>query len=343
MQDNILVLLSQKATVTGISESFMEANRTEATGAGMGRHGAKDIESRFTGYVEERESVVGHADRAGPFRDYCTGWVMAGERKGVEPMAAITAPGRTAAQHQSLLHFVGQGAWSDEDVLTKVRQMVLPQMTRDGPIEAWIIDDTGIPKKGQHSVGVSHQYCGQLGKQANCQVAVTLSLANHHASLRVAYRLYLPNAWAEDDDRRAKVGVPEEITFKTKPQIALEQIRWACEVGLPGSMVLVDAGYGHDSKLRAGITDLGKPYVAGIQPQMLAWKPGARPGRAPKKGHRDAPDTISVKDLALGLRKSAWRTIQWRGGSKEKLCPRCARVRVADAPSQQRTRQPPKQ
>ena len=172
----------------------------------MGLHGSKNIELRFTRYVEELVSVIGHADRAGPFRDYCTGLVMPGERKSVEPMAAITAPGRTAAQHQSLLHFVGQGAWSDDAVLTKVRQMVLPQMTRDGPIEAWIIDDTGIPKKGQHSVGVSHQYCGQLGKQANCQVAVTLSLANRQASLPVAYRLYLPNAWAEDDDRRTKVG-----------------------------------------------------------------------------------------------------------------------------------------
>src|SRR5258708_4437333 len=293
----------------------------------MGLYEAKDIEWRFSGYVEELVSVIGHADRAGPFRDYCTGLVMPGERKSVEPMAAITAPGRTAAQHQSLLHFVGQGARSDDAVLTKVRQTVLPRMTRDGPIEAWIIDDTGIPKKGQHSVGVSHQYCGQLGKQANCQVAVTLSIANRHASLPVAYRLYLPNAWAEDDDRRAKVGVPEEITFKTKPQIALEQIRWACEVGLPGSMVLVDAGYGHDSKLRAGITDLGKRYVAGIQPQMLVWKPAKRPGRAPKKGHRDAPDTISVKHLALGLRDSAWRTIQWRLGSHERASSRSCRVR----------------
>src|SRR5580693_435671 len=216
----------------------------------MGLHGAKDIESRFTRYVEELVSVIGHADRAGPFRDYCTGLVMPGERKSVEPMAAITAPGRTAAQHQSLLHFVGQGAWSDDAVLTKVRQTVLPRMTRDGPIEAWIIDDTGIPKKGQHSVGVSHQYCGQLGKQANCQVAVTLSIANHHASLPVAYRLYLPNAWAEDDERRAKAGVPEEITFKTKPQIALEQIRWACEAGLPGSMALVDAASALDPRFR---------------------------------------------------------------------------------------------
>ena len=102
----------------------------------MGLPGANDIELRFSRYVEELVSVIGHADRAGPFRDYCTGLVMPGERKSVEPMAAITAPGRTAAQHQSLLHFVGQGAWSDDDVLTKVRQMVLPQMTRDGPIEA---------------------------------------------------------------------------------------------------------------------------------------------------------------------------------------------------------------
>src|SRR5437588_7814126 len=110
--------------------------------ADMDLRATDDSESRFSGYVEGLVSVIGHADRAGPFRDYCTGLVMPGERKSVEPMAAITAPGRTAAQHQSLLHFVGQGAWSDDAVLTKVRQKVLPQITRDGPIEAWIIDDT---------------------------------------------------------------------------------------------------------------------------------------------------------------------------------------------------------
>src|SRR3982074_1591409 len=269
----------------------------------MALRGANGVQARFTRYIESIVSVIGHADRAGPLRDYCTGLIVSEARKSVEPMAAITAPDRTGAQHQSLLHFVGQGPWSDELVLAKVREMVLPQIGRHGPITAWIIDDTGIPKKGQHSVGVAHQYCGQLGKQANCQVAVSLSIANDAASLPVAYRLYLTKDWAEDDARRCKAGVPEEIEFKTKPEIALEHIRWACEAGLPGEMVLVDAGYGHDSKLRAGITKLGKVYTAGIQPQTLVWPPGKRPSGAPKKGHRRAPDAISAKEVALRLRQ----------------------------------------
>src|SRR5246127_1217724 len=135
-------------------------------------------EGRFWAYVEGFGRVIGHADRAKPLRDYCVGLLMPGERKSVEPMAAVTAPHRTAAQHQSLLHFVGEGRWSDDRVLAKVRQMILPAIERHRPIEAWIIDDTGFPKKGKHSVGVAWQYCGQLGKQDNCQVAVSLSRAN---------------------------------------------------------------------------------------------------------------------------------------------------------------------
>src|SRR5882757_5814577 len=210
----------------------------------MGLPKSGDAASRFSAYVEGLASVIGHADRAKPLRDYCVGLMMPCERKSVEPMAAVTAPERTAAQHQSLLHFVGEGNWSDERVLAKVRELVLPEMERHGPIEAWIIDDTGFPKKGRHSVGVGRQYCGELGKQDNCQIAVTLSIANHHASLPVAYRLYLPQDWATDGERRGKVGVPEEISFKTKPEIALEQLRWACEAGVARGVVLLDAGYG---------------------------------------------------------------------------------------------------
>jgi len=190
----------------------------------MNLNHSKDSEARFAGFVEGLSSVIGHTDRAGPLRDYCTGLMLPGERKSVEPMAARTAPARTAAQHQSLLHFVGVATWSDQKVLAKVREMVLPAMTKDGRIEAWIIDDTSFPKQGKHSVGVHHQYCGQLGKQANCQVTVSLSIANHAASLPVAYRLYLP-AWIKDRARRKKAGVPKDIKFTTKPEIVLEQIR----------------------------------------------------------------------------------------------------------------------
>src|SRR5918993_1891129 len=234
-------------------------------------------EERFAAYVEALIGVIGHADRATPLCDYCTGLLMPAERKSVEPMAAVTAPARVAAQHQSLLHFVGQAPWSDTAVLTRVRELVLPALERAGPIEAWIIDDTGFPKKGQHSVGVARQYCGQLGKQDNCQVAVSLSLANADGSLPVAYRLYLPQAWASDEARRKKAGVPEEIGFQTKPEIALDQIRAADAAGLPPGAVLMDAGYGPHIDLRTAITTLGLPYVAGILSNAAVWAPGTGP------------------------------------------------------------------
>jgi SRSO17 transposase len=291
-----------------------------------------DSETRFAEYVGGLGSVIGHAERVRPLRDYCTGLILPGDRKSVEPMAARTAPARTAAQHQSLLHLVANAAWSDEDVLAKVREMVLPAIEKSGPIEAWIVDDTSFPKQGKHSVGVHHQYCGQLGKQANCQVAVSLSIANHTASLPVAYRLYLPRDWTKDRARRKKVGVPKEIKFKTKPEIALEQIRWACEAGLPRGVALMDAAYGRDSRLRAGMTELGVTYVASIVPTILMWAPGHGPRRMDKPmnntGRRDEPDLVSAKKVALALPKQAWRRVTWREGSADRLSSRFARVRV---------------
>jgi SRSO17 transposase len=300
---------------------------------------ARSSEARFGAYVEGLVSVIGHADRAKPLRDYCTGLLMPCERKSVEPMAAVTAPERTAAQHQSLLHFVGEGSWPDEKVLAKVQEMVLPVVERQGPIEAWIIDDTSFPKKGTHSVGVARQYCGQLGKQDNCQVAVSLSLANACASLPVAYRLYLPGAWAEDAARRKKVGVPEDIGFQTKPEIALEQIRAACSAGLPRGVVLMDAGYGTHSDLRTAVTALGLSYVAGILSNTTVWAPGTGPlppkpyvpgrGRPTKQLRRDATHRpVKVKDLAFSLPPETWRTITWREGTNAPLRSRFARIRI---------------
>ena len=256
----------------------------------------------------------------------------------MEPIAAITAPERTAAQHQSLLHFVGEGRWSDEKVLARVRAMVLPNIERHGPIEAWIIDDTGFPKQGRHSVGVARQYCGQLGKQDNCQVAVSLSIANPYASLPVAYRLYLPQEWTQDRERWRKAGIPKDIVFKTKTQIALDQIRQTCEAGLPRGVVLMDAGYGANTDLRTDIAALGLSYVAGIVPNTTVWAPGTKPlgpkrwsgrGQPPKLMRRDsAHQPVAVKKLALSLPAKAWRMIAWREGSAEKLTSRFARLRV---------------
>ncbi|MHC2338104.1 MULTISPECIES: IS701 family transposase [unclassified Bradyrhizobium] len=306
----------------------------------MSARGTKTSEKRFEAYLDGLASVIGHADRKAPLRNYCVGLMACGGRKSVEPMAAVTAPERTAAQHHSLLHFVGSGAWSDEKVRGKVREMVLPAIERQGPIEAWIIDDTGFPKQGRHSVGVARQYCGQLGKQDNCQVAVSLSIANHHASLPVAYRLSLPKEWTADRDRRRKVGIPAEVG-QTKPEIALEQLRWACASGLPRGVVLMDAGYGNNSDLRTEITALGLTYVAVLLSSTTVWAPGTGPlppkpwsgrGRPPKLMRRNRQhQPTTVNSLAIGLPGQAWRTITWRQGTNEKLTSRFARVRVRAA------------
>jgi SRSO17 transposase len=279
----------------------------------MGRQRVCDSDERLSGYLDELASGLGHAARMRPMRDYCTGLLAPCERKSVEPIAAITAPERAAAQHQSLLHFVNQGRWSDAAVLGKVRAMVLPAIERHGAIEAWIVDDTGFPKHGRHSVGVSHQYCGESGKQDNCQIAVSLSLANRHASLPVAYRLYLPRSWADDDARRRKAGVPEEIAFKTKLEIAREEIEWACEAGLPKGVVLMDAAYGTDASLRARMTALDLRYAVAIRGRTLL---------------AHGKTETSAEALARSLARRAWRTVTWRQGSAEPLKSRFARVRV---------------
>jgi SRSO17 transposase len=286
-------------------------------------HQVCDDESRFASYVESLAEEIGHADRVVPLRHYCVGLLAAEGRKSVEPLAAVTAPAGLAAQHQKLLHFVANAPWSDERVLAKVRAMVIPAIERNGPIEAWIIDDTAFPKHGSHSVGVQHQYCGQLGKQANCQVVVTLSIANHHASLPIAYRLYLPEEWAKDPVRRSEAHIPKEIRFKTKPRIALDQLRWAHAAGIPCGVVLMDASYGSNADLRDGVSALALNYVAGIIDWIKVH---------PVRKGITSKERMSVKELALSLPKHAWRTITWREGSAAKLFSRFARVRVRTAP-----------
>jgi SRSO17 transposase len=296
------------------------------------------VASRFAGYIEHLSEVVGHADRHGPLTAYCTGLLLPGERKSVEPMAARLAPDAVGAKHQSLHHFVAKAPWDDAGLLAAVRTFVLPKLERQAPIRAWIIDDTGMPKKGKHSVGVARQYCGELGKQDNCQVAVTLSVASDLASLPIALRLYLPEGWANDKARRKKAGVPDEIKFQTKPQIALTQIRQAIEDDVPQGVALADAGYGNDTAFRSGLTEMGFDYVVGVQGSIAVWAPGTAPlpakswsgrGRPPMRLRRDGTTKpVTAKELAKSLPRRTWKVVHWREGIKGELISRFAALRV---------------
>lgn len=291
--------------------------------------------------MEGLAQAAGHQDRQEPLKNYCKGLLLAGERKSIEPLAARLAPGCIEAMRQSLHHLVAKAPWSDEVLLNQVRMQVLPAMQKQGPVVAWVVDDTGFPKKGKHSVGVARQYCGQVGKQENCRVAVSLSVATWAASLPIAYRLYLPKEWAEDGERREKAEVPEEVEFQTKPEIALEQIRAAVAAQAPRGVVLADAAYGMNTDFRDGLTELKLQYVMGVQSSMTVWEPGKQPlaakprrkiGRPPRLLQRTANHhPISVKQLAINLPTSAYKEVTWRQGTDRKLRSRFAAVRVRPA------------
>jgi SRSO17 transposase len=203
----------------------------------------------FERYVKQVCEALGHRDRHRGFADYSRGLMLPLERKSVEPLAAHIDPLHVSAKHQSLHHLVAHSEWSDRAVLQCVRDWVVPKLGGKSGFY-WIVDDSGFPKKGIHSVGVARQYCGQLGKQDNCQVAVSLSLATEKGSVPIDWRLYLPETWAKDQRRRKKAGVPADVKFQTKPQIALEQIRAAKAAGVPTAIVLADAGYGNETAWR---------------------------------------------------------------------------------------------
>jgi SRSO17 transposase len=265
-------------------------------------------------------------------------------------MAARLAPQDVRRMHQSLHHFVADAPWSDEAVLESVRGYVLAAMRQNGPVVAWIVDDTGFVKKGTHSVGVARQYCGQVGKQENCRVAVSLSVSTHHASLPIAWRLYLPESWANDREKRKVTGVPAEISFQTKPAIALAQIRQAVEQGVPLAPVLADSAYGNETRFREGITELGLRYVVGVHENMTVWRPGETPrpkprrkgrGRPPTRLHRDAQhQPVAVKELALSLPEQEWEAVTWREGTRQKLRSRFTAVRIRAAHRDEKRSQP---
>ena len=274
---------------------------------------------------------------------YLQGLLGPGERKSVEPMAARVAPGDV----QQLHHFVATSPWQTEPL----EEELVRQADRllGGPKAVLVIDDTALVKQGRHSVGVARQYCGQLGKTANCQVLVSLTLARHEVPVCVALRLFLPESWAADQTRRARAGVPQEIAFRPKWQIALDEMDRLMAAGARFGCVLADAEYGKAAEFRAGLSERGHVWAVGILPAQkvypadvsLTWparKPRGRPARHPLP----SVESQSVQMLFAGLAKRAFRTLSWRIGRKGALRAAFAarRVRVADGPAVQFGRRP---
>ncbi|MHB1076827.1 IS701 family transposase [Thiobacillus sp.] len=299
------------------------------------------LESRFEAYCDELVKALSHADRSQPARWYLKGLMLPGSRKSVEPMAARVRPHDVRSAHQSMHHLVADAEWSDDALLATVAGLVLPSLTAGTGAITWIVDDTGFPKKGTHSVGVARQYCGQVGKTDNCRVAVSLSLGTAAGSLPLSYRLYLPREWTDDAERCRAAGVPEATLFATKNEIARAQIEAALQAGIPRGTVLGDAAYGDDTALRDWLTEQELIYALGVRTGTTVWWGEHQPVAAPIIGKRGKTKThltrdehhqpISVLTLARTLAPQRFRSVTWRQGTSEPLRSRFARVRVRAA------------
>jgi SRSO17 transposase len=270
--------------------------------------------------------------RWAPF--YLKGLILPGERKSVEPMAARVAPGDT----QQLHHFVSTSPWAtaplEEELVRAADRLV------GGPDAVLVVDDTALVKQGRHSVGVKRQYCGQLGKRANCQSLVSLTLARAEVPVCVGLRLFLPDDWCADAGRRAAVGVPEAIGYRPKWQIALDEIDRVLASGAGFGCVLADAEYGKAAEFRHGLSERSLPWTVAILPTQKVYPadvtlshPARKPTGRPRK--HPVPSAVSVAAAELiEAQPEAFRTISWRTGTKAPLKAKFAalRVRVADGP-----------
>jgi SRSO17 transposase len=274
---------------------------------------------------------MGRKERGQHAEEYIRGLLMDGERKSIEPMANRLPDGDI----QALQQFANQSPWSSE----KVRASLARKVEREFVPEAyWLIDEVSFPKQGNHSVGVARQYCGALGKTANCQVAVTLDLGTEESSTPLDWALYLPEEWIEDPARRRKAGIPEEIVFKTKTELALDVIDEVRKWGLQDRLVLADSAYGATYEFRQGLRDRTLDYVVQVSGELTAWTedphpakpPMKRGGQIPRKRFyaKDFPSPRNLWQIAKELPSGSWKNITWREGTKGPLASRFARVIV---------------
>jgi SRSO17 transposase len=237
----------------------------------------KKLERELGGFLEQMTTGMGRPERRSAMRNYLTGLLLDGERKSVQPMAArlVSDAAESDALRQRLQDCVSLSPWSDEEML---RRLALKFDHEMPGIEAFVTDDTGFAKKGTYSVGVARQYSGTLGRTDNCQVAVSLHLAGAKGSGCIAMRVYLPEEeWGSDKKRRAAAGVPEDVPFRRKWEIALEQLDAALAAGIRRHVMLADAGYGDSTEFRTGIEERGLSYVVGVSGIPTIWRPGVTP------------------------------------------------------------------
>jgi SRSO17 transposase len=257
---------------------------------------------------------------------YAMGLLGEAERKSIEPIAARVCPdlSKTDAMHQRLLHFTADSRWSDRDVRREAAQYAISAMTQREPVEVWIIDDTGFLKQGKHSVGVQRQYTGSAGKITNCQIGVSLSIATRTEHVPIDFELYLPECWANDPARRQEARIPEDITFKTKPQLALQMIRRAVADDVPKGILLADSAYGTSGEFRAEVRSMGLHYAVGVDPKTTVFL-------LDDEG-RPRGESVQVKNLAFNIsERGGFRRCTWRKGTKEDLWARFAMRRVVAA------------
>jgi SRSO17 transposase len=289
------------------------------------------LDGRLDRFLADLTASLGRSERHRWAKVYLQGLLMEGGRKSIEPLAERIE----GADVQSLRQFVGQSPWAVEQIQQKLAEKVVDLLAEP---EVWMIDETSFPKAGDASVGVARQYCGALGKIANCQVAVSLHWSTCEASCPLAWRLYLPQAWLETPTRRAEGKIPDDIVYRSKNQLALELVDQVLTWDVPQLPVVADSAYGNDYDFRAALRERGLQYAVAVEPSVKVWtsdpaqvpvlanKSVGRPRQYPAL--KDLPEAKTLAEVARDLPKQAWRMITWRQGTKGPMRSRFAQVKV---------------
>ena len=311
----------------------------------MKTHPPAALDRRLENFLMELTESMGRTERRHWAGMYVRGLLMDGERKSIEPMAQRLGH----ADVQSLRQFVGQSPWEVEEVQRRLALRMAE--TLSGP-DVWILDETSFPKAGKHSVGVTRQYCGALGKVANCQVAVSLHWAGAESSCPISWRLYLPKEWINDSKRSQEVKLPADVIYRTKTELALELLDQALEWELPSLPVVADSFYGDSFDFRAALRQRGLSYAVAVESHTVVWtqdpnslslpKPNGkgRPRRFPPLEAMPKPQNL--QEVVTGLPSSAWQTLTWRAGSKKPQRSRFAKLKVWAAHGWRKGEHPPR-